>query len=69
MSPATKGTPSPADLVAPHPGRFGAQADVPAVQHHSLGRSNLYRSGAGPGRISAEEAKLRHPAAANRTSA
>ena len=42
---AAKGTASPADLVPPHPGRVGAQADVPAVQHHSLGRSNLYRSG------------------------
>jgi hypothetical protein len=37
----TKGTPSPADLVPPHPGRVGAQADVPAVQHHSLSRTRL----------------------------
>src|SRR6516164_9279498 len=42
---ATKCAASPADLVPPHPGRVGAQADVPAVQYHSLGRPNLYRSG------------------------
>src|SRR5215472_10400855 len=42
---AAKGTPSPADLVPPHPGRVRAQADVPAVQYHSLGRPDLYRAG------------------------
>jgi hypothetical protein len=42
---AAKGAPSPADLVPPHPGRVGAQADVPAVQQHSPGRPDLYRSG------------------------
>src|SRR5262249_13764756 len=59
---ATKGTPSPADLVTPHPGRVGAQADIPAVQHHSLGRPDLYRAGpdkkAGP---AAESPAPGHP--------